>query len=49
MYYRNKVTIKGIEPHCLWKLEEGFFTLVDADQHVTVPENEKKHFYKTKI
>ncbi len=46
MYYRNKVTIKGIEPHCLWKLQDGFFILVDDDQHVSVPESEKEKFYK---
>ena len=48
MYYRNKVEIKGIEAHSLWKLEKGFFTLVDDDEHVSIPETEKEKFYSTK-
>lgn len=45
MYYRNEIEIKGIEPHSLWILKEGFFILVDDDQLVMVPESEKDMFY----
>ena len=46
MYYRNKVEIKGIEPHSLWEFDNKFFILVNNDTFVSVPETEKEKFYR---
>lgn len=35
-YFRNKIELNGQEPERLWKLENGFFILVDDDEFVAV-------------